>query len=147
MLITDDYFRNRLDQTIDFRRPLAVLANRMPWQEFEVSLKHRFARQVRTGKKIEDVDMFGSTVVVAGAGAGVSNAGCTRLPTLLINSMLYLSSTLSMRAMKMSFKAGVRHLLGNTFLATNIYDFISSVKSIFNKSRFTHFLIFFFKVR
>jgi IS5 family transposase len=50
MLMTDDFFRNRLDQMIDLRHPLAVLANRMPWQEIEASLAHRFARQVRTGK-------------------------------------------------------------------------------------------------
>ncbi len=31
MLMTDDFFRNRLDQLIDLRHPLAVLANRMPW--------------------------------------------------------------------------------------------------------------------
>jgi IS5 family transposase len=30
--MTDDFFRIRLDQMIDFRHPLAVLANRMPWQ-------------------------------------------------------------------------------------------------------------------
>ena len=47
MLMTDDFFRNRLDQLIDLRHPLAVLANRMPWQEIEASLAHRFARQVR----------------------------------------------------------------------------------------------------
>jgi len=35
MLMTDDFFRNRLDQLIDLRHPLAVLANRMPWQEIE----------------------------------------------------------------------------------------------------------------
>jgi hypothetical protein len=29
--MTDDFFRNRLDQMIDLRHPLAVLANRMPW--------------------------------------------------------------------------------------------------------------------
>ena len=28
---SDDFFRNRLDQMIDLRHPLAVLANRMPW--------------------------------------------------------------------------------------------------------------------
>jgi hypothetical protein len=55
MLMTDDFFRNRLDQLIDLRHPLAVLANRMPWQEIEASLAHRFARQVRSGKKIEDI--------------------------------------------------------------------------------------------
>jgi len=90
MLMTDDFFRNRLDQMIDLRHPLAVLANRMPWQEIEASLAHRFARQVRTGKKIEDMDMFGPTVAVAVAGAGVSNAGRPRLPTRLMISLLYL---------------------------------------------------------
>ena len=38
--MTDDFFRNRLDQMIDLRHPLAVLANRMPWQEIEASLAH-----------------------------------------------------------------------------------------------------------
>ena len=28
--MVDDFFRNRLDQMIDLRHPLAVLANRMP---------------------------------------------------------------------------------------------------------------------
>jgi IS5 family transposase len=55
MLMTFDFFRNRLDQLIDLRHPLAVLANRMPWQEIEASLAHRFARQVRSGKRIEDI--------------------------------------------------------------------------------------------
>jgi hypothetical protein len=30
--MTDDFFRNRLDQMIDLRHPIAVLANRMPWR-------------------------------------------------------------------------------------------------------------------
>jgi hypothetical protein len=53
-----DFFRNRLDQMIDLRHPLAVLANRMPWQEIEASLAQRWARQVKAGKKIEDLDLF-----------------------------------------------------------------------------------------
>jgi hypothetical protein len=57
--MTDDFFRNRLDQMIDLRHPLAVLANRMPWQEIEASLAQRWARQVKAGKKIEDLDLFG----------------------------------------------------------------------------------------
>ena len=89
MLMTDDFFRNRLDQMIDLRHPLAVLANRMPWQEIEASLAHRFARQVRTGKRIEDMDMFGPTASVAVS--GVSNAGRARLPTRLMISLLYLN--------------------------------------------------------
>jgi IS5 family transposase len=51
MLMADDFFRNRLGQLIDYRHPLAVLANRMPWQETEASLAHRLARQVRAGKR------------------------------------------------------------------------------------------------
>ena len=57
--MTDDFFRNRLDQMIDLRHPLAVLATRMPWQEIEASLAQRWARQVKAGKKIEDLDLFG----------------------------------------------------------------------------------------
>jgi len=49
--MVDDFFRNRLDQMIDLRHPLAVLANRMPWQEIEASLAQRWARQAKAGKK------------------------------------------------------------------------------------------------
>ena len=65
MLMTDDFFRNSLDQMIDLRHPLAVFANRMPWQEIEAFLAYRFPRQVRTGKKTEDADIFRPTVAVA----------------------------------------------------------------------------------
>ena len=88
MPITEDFFRSRLDQMIDLRRPLAVLASRMPWQEIEASLAHRFAREVKAGKKIDDVDLFGATSVLSGA--GVSNAGRPRLPLRLMISLLYL---------------------------------------------------------
>ena len=78
--MTDDFFRNRLDQMIDLRHPLAVLANRMPWQEIEAALAQRWARQVKAGKKIEDLDLFGPVSVVAGG--GVSNAGRPRLDVM-----------------------------------------------------------------
>ena len=74
---------------IDLRHPLAVLANRMPWQEIKTSLAHLFGHQVRAGKKIEDLDLFGATEVIAGA--GVSKAGRPRLPTRLMVSLLYLN--------------------------------------------------------
>jgi hypothetical protein len=32
---TTDFFRARLDQMIDLRHPLAVLARRMPWERIE----------------------------------------------------------------------------------------------------------------
>jgi len=86
--MTDDFFRNRLDQMIDLRHPLAVLASRMPWQEIEASLAQRWARQVKAGKKIEDLDLFGPVVGVVGG--GVSNAGRPRLPTRLMVALLYL---------------------------------------------------------
>ena len=34
----------------------------MPWQELEASLAHRFANQIRAGKRVEDVDLFGSAL-------------------------------------------------------------------------------------
>ena len=40
--MTDDFFHNRLDQMTDLRHPLAVLANRMPWQEIEASIVQRW---------------------------------------------------------------------------------------------------------
>jgi IS5 family transposase len=86
--MVDDFFRNRLDQMIDLRHPLAVLANRMPWQEIEASLAQRWARQVKAGKKIEGFDLFGPVAVVTGG--GVSNAGRPRLPTRLMVALLYL---------------------------------------------------------
>jgi IS5 family transposase len=86
--MTDDFFRNRLDQMIDLRHPLAVLANRMPWQEIEASLAHRWARKVKAGKKIEDLDLFGPVSGVVGG--GISNAGRPRLPTRLMVALLYL---------------------------------------------------------
>ena len=85
---TADFFRSRRDQMIDLRRPLAVLASRMPWQEIEASIAHRFAKQVRAGKTLSDMDLFGSTVSVIGA--GVSKAGRPRLPMRLMVSLLYL---------------------------------------------------------
>ena len=86
--MTDDFFRNRLDQMIDLRHPLAVLANRMPWQEIEASLAQRWARQIKAGQKIEDLDLFG--LVSGVVGGRVSNTGRPRLPTRLMVALLYL---------------------------------------------------------
>ena len=86
--MTDDFFRNRLDQMIDLRHPLAVLAQRMPWQEIEASLSLRWAREVKAGKKVQDLDLFGPVSGVSGG--GISNAGRPRLPTRLMVALLYL---------------------------------------------------------
>jgi IS5 family transposase len=87
--MTDDFFRNRLNQMIDLRHPLAVLANRMPWQEIEASLAQRWARQVKAGKKIEDLDLFGSVSAVAVG--GLTKAVRPSLPTRLMVAVLYLN--------------------------------------------------------
>jgi hypothetical protein len=57
----------RLDYLIDLRQPLAVLASRMPWQEIEASLAHKFSRQIRDGKQVEDIGLFGPQRTVCSA--------------------------------------------------------------------------------
>ena len=74
---TADFFRGRIDQTIDLRHPLAVLTARMPWQAIEASI----ARQVREGKRIEGMDLFGPSARIVGA--GIAKAGRPRLGGLL----------------------------------------------------------------
>ena len=87
-MATDDFFRARLDQMIDLRHPLAVLATRMPWSQIEASLAPVFAHRDRKGQLIEGADLFGPSVAVAGT--GVSNAGRPRLPIRLMVALLYL---------------------------------------------------------
>lgn len=84
----NDFFRSRIDQMIDLRHPLSILASRMPWQEIEASLAHNFARKVKAGKKVEDIGLFGPEVKVVGG--GISKAGRPRLPLRLMVSLLYL---------------------------------------------------------
>ncbi len=86
--MTEDFCPNRMDQMIDLRQPLAVLANRLPWQEIEASLAQRWTRQVKASRKIEDLDMFGPVSTVSGG--GVSNYGRPRLPICLMMALLYL---------------------------------------------------------
>lgn len=86
--MTDDFFRARLEQMIDLKHPLAVLANRLPWTQLDAALAPAFAHKQRDGKLIEDNDLFGSTLAIAGA--GVSAAGRPRLSIRLMASLLYL---------------------------------------------------------
>jgi len=86
---TDDFFHSRLNQMIDLRHPLAVLASRMHWQKIEASLTHRFARSAKADKQIEDIDLLGAAGLVLSAG-GVSKAGLPRMPLRFMVSLLYL---------------------------------------------------------
>jgi hypothetical protein len=47
MMPTDAFFRFRLEQMIDLRHPLAVLAKRMPWAQIEATLAPTFAHKSR----------------------------------------------------------------------------------------------------
>lgn len=85
---TDDFFRARLDQMIDLRHPLAVLAKRMPWAQIESTLAPAFERRNRSGQAVEGSDLFGPTLAMAGG--GVSAAGRPRLPIRLMAALLYL---------------------------------------------------------
>jgi len=46
--MTDDFFRARLEQMIDLRHPLAVLARRIPWAQLEAALATAFERKGAT---------------------------------------------------------------------------------------------------
>ena len=87
-MATDDFFRARLDQMIDLRHPLVVLAGRIPWSALESSLAPHLAHRDRKGRVIEGMGLFGPTRELAGA--GVSPAGRPRLPIRLMASLLYL---------------------------------------------------------
>jgi IS5 family transposase len=87
-MATDDFFRARLDQMIDLRHPLVVLAGRLPWGQIEAALAPAFARKHRAGKVMLGSDLFGTTLEIAGA--GVSAAGRPRLPIRLMAALLYL---------------------------------------------------------
>src|SRR5262245_53698863 len=85
---TPDFFRQHLAEMIDLRHPLAVLASRLPWAQIEANLAPFFARRVRDGRVLEQDDLFGASLQIAGAGAAA--AGRPRLPMRLMASLLYL---------------------------------------------------------
>ena len=86
--MTDDFFRARLDQMIDLRHPLAVLARRMPWGQLEAILGPTFQGRDREGRVVAVDDLFGPSLQTVGG--GVSAAGRPRLPIRLMASLLYL---------------------------------------------------------
>lgn len=85
---TPDFFVARLEQMIDPKHPLAVLATRMPWAALEKALtpKPEVAPQPAATEKVED--LFGTHE--RPVGVGDSAAGRPRLPVRLMLSLLYL---------------------------------------------------------
>ena len=97
-MTTPDFFRSRLDQMIDMRHPLAVLANRLPWTDIEASLAPLLApllaRQTRPAQRVISQDLLG--VAEQEFGAGISSAGRPRLPVRLMVSLMYLKNSMNL---------------------------------------------------
>jgi IS5 family transposase len=93
-MVTDDFFRARLDTMIDLRHPLALLATRLPWPAIEAALAPKFSHQDLPPKaKVLD-GLFGAEVVEFGG--GVSRAGRPRLPIRLMAGLLYLKNSFNL---------------------------------------------------
>lgn len=90
-MVADDFFRCRLDQMVDLRRRLAVLAQRMPWAAIKAAVAPSLAHRNRSGTRVQTEDLFGPNVQVVDA--GVSAAGWPCLPIRLMASLLYLKHT------------------------------------------------------
>ena len=93
-MATDDFFRARLDQMIDLRQPLAVLATRLPWGAIEEALAPKLAHQSRPAKRVRADDLLGAQELEFGG--GISNAGRPRLPVRLMASLLYLKHSFNL---------------------------------------------------
>ena len=91
---TPDFFRSRLDAMIDLQHPLAVLAQRLPWDRIEQALAPKFAHRDRTGRQLIVDDLLGQHQVEFGG--GVSNAGRPRLSIRLMASLLYLKNAMNL---------------------------------------------------
>ena len=94
MTQTSDFFRSRIDVMINLNDPLAVLATRLPWGQIEAALAPMFEHKDRAGQVNSNVDLFGPSLALAGAGR--SNAGRPRLPIRLMTSLLYLKHSLNL---------------------------------------------------
>jgi transposase, IS5 family len=75
-MATDDFFRARLENKIDLRHPLAVLARRMHWETLEAALAPSLAHRDRKGRLVQGVDLFGSTAQRVGAGVSPAGRAC-----------------------------------------------------------------------
>ncbi len=91
---TPDFFRSRLDQMIDLKHPLAVLATRLPWAAIEASVAPKLAHQVRPAKRVIGEDLAGR--FDGEFGGGVRPAGRPRLPIRLMASLLYLKNSFNL---------------------------------------------------
>ena len=91
---TPDFFRSRLDQMIDLRHPLAVLARRLPWAAIEAAVAPKLVHQVKPARRVIGEDLAGA--FEGEFGGGISSAGRPRLPIRLMVSLLYLQRSFNL---------------------------------------------------
>lgn len=90
--MTDDFFRSRLDQMIDHRHSLAVLASRLPWDKMASRVAPQFARKERPLQQIEEFSDLAGPVVKISVGKA-SNAGRPRLAMRLMIALTLLKNS------------------------------------------------------
>ena len=88
-----DFFRCRLNEMIDLKHPLAVLAKRLPWGAIKAALVPKVAHQNLPAKPVRGKDPAGA--FEGELGAGVSLAGRPRLPLRLMASLICSKNTLN----------------------------------------------------
>ena len=64
-MVTDDFFRARLDQMIYLRHPLVVLVGRMPRVQIEAAVAPAFAYKNCSGQEMPGSDLFGTTLEIS----------------------------------------------------------------------------------
>ena len=84
---TDDFYRARLDHTIDLRHSLAVLASRIPRQQIEASVAHFFSRRAHIGEALPNLNLFGMAPTPL---RSKSNAGLPRTSRRTMSALLYI---------------------------------------------------------
>ena len=89
-----DFFRSQLDQMIDLRHPLAVLATRLPWASIEAAVAPKLAHPAKPAKRLVGEDLAGA--FDGEFGGGISPAGRPRLPIRLMVSLLYLQRSFNL---------------------------------------------------
>jgi transposase, IS5 family len=90
--MSDDFFRNRLDEMIDLKHPLAVLAARLPWDKMQAAIEPNFAhtpRPVKVGDKQQD--LLGEVCQISGG--EVSHAGRPRRALRLMMALTLLKNS------------------------------------------------------
>ena len=85
-MVNQDLYRQTLEEMVDPRHPLVVLAGLIPWDELEARVEPLIVRNLRSTRSVPQDDLFGSSLQIA----GVRGGGRPRLPTRLMLSLLYL---------------------------------------------------------